>query len=264
MTEGFIDVPDSRLYYRIIGKGDPLVLVHAGVADSRMWDEQIGPFSETYRVISYDARGFGKSDPATTTYRPYEDLRAVLEHVGAEPARLLGMSMGADIVMNFASAYPDRAQAIILSGAGLESQDWSRLEKEWAAEEAAVDSGDYELAADINMRLWVAGVGRSLDDVEPNFREHAYQMVLPTLTPENTGESLDFERSWCETLEQIHVPLLAIVGSLDQPEMVASAKEIAARVPDARYAEIEGVAHLPNLERSDEFNRIVLDFLAGT
>lgn len=261
--EGFLDVPDSRIYYSVTGSGEPLVLVHAGIADSRMWDDQIGPFSQRYRVITYDARGFGKSDPATTDHRHYEDLRALLDHLEAGRVRLLGMSMGADIVMNFASAYPERVAAVIVSGTGLETQDWSRLETEWRAEEEAVNSGDYELASDINMRLWIAGAGRSLDGVDPAVVERARLMVAGTLTPENTGRSLDFEPPWCDTLEQINVPLLAIVGSLDQPEMVASAKEIAARVPNARYAEIESAAHLPNMERPAEFNRIVLDFLAS-
>lgn len=262
--EGFVDVADGRIVYQVTGTGEPLALIHAGVADSRMWSGQLDAMSARYQVITHDVRGFGKSTPAKTAHRRFEDLRAVLDQIGAARARLLGMSMGADVVMEFVLSYPERTAAIVLSGAGYENLDWSRLRTQWKAEEEAIEAGEMEQATDINMQLWIVGVGRTVGEMDPEMIKRTREMVAGTLTPENTGEALELEPPAGDRLAEIAVPALVMVGKLDQPEMIESAREIASRLPDARHTEMEGVAHLPNMEQPDQFNRLVMEFLTQT
>src|SRR5207302_4932662 len=97
---GYAGVDGGRLYYETSGKGPALVLIHAGFLDSRMWDTQFQLFSENYRVIRYDVRGFGNSDVARTKFSDYKDLRGILDHLGAKTASLVGVSNGGEMDVN--------------------------------------------------------------------------------------------------------------------------------------------------------------------
>src|SRR5215212_377472 len=113
---GTADVNGARQFYEVVGKGKSLVLVHAGIADGRMWDPQVGPFAERYRVVRYDMRGFGGSPAVAGAYSHHEDLRVLLDALCVEEAVLVGCSMGAKTVLDFALAYPERARALVLVG----------------------------------------------------------------------------------------------------------------------------------------------------
>jgi pimeloyl-ACP methyl ester carboxylesterase len=264
-SEGFLVLGDDRLFYRVVGDCEPLVLVHAGIADQRMWEEQIAGLSPDYRVIAYDVRGFGQSKPSTADHYVHEDLRALLDHLGVERTMLVGMSMGSGVVMDFSVAYPERTKAIVLSGAGYDHLDWSRLQEGWTAESEAVEAGDIARAVEINLGMWVVGIGRAVADLDIGVVARAREMIEGTLKPpENTGEALEPDPVSADRLGDVEVPALVLVGSFDQPEMIESAKEISSRIPHAKLVEMEGVAHLPNMERPEEFNRIVLEFLGQT
>ncbi len=81
-TTGFLEVPGASLYYECAGQGYPLVLIHAGIADSRMWDEQVAAFAPRYRVIRYDVRGFGQTRLGAGSFANYEDVAALLDASG--------------------------------------------------------------------------------------------------------------------------------------------------------------------------------------
>src|SRR3712207_8911911 len=123
MTEisngGFADVNGARLHYEIVGEGDPLVLVHAGIADGRMWEGQLGAFAHRNRVIRYDMRGFGRSAMVEGPYAHHEDLRALLDYLGIERALLVGCSMGGKTIIDFALQHPGRAGALVLAGSSV-------------------------------------------------------------------------------------------------------------------------------------------------
>ncbi len=94
VTVGYADLGDGKLYYEIEGKGETLVLCHAGFVDSRMWDDQWDIFTQNYRVLRFDMRGFGKSDPVTGPISRRRDLYCLLQKLGIKSAHLLGCSMG--------------------------------------------------------------------------------------------------------------------------------------------------------------------------
>ena len=108
MTAGYADLGDGKLYYEIEGEGEPLVLCHAGFVDSRMWDGQWKAFTQHYRVLRFDMRGFGKSDPVNGPVSRRRDLYCMLRKLGIERANLLGCSMGGEMVIDFALEHPEK------------------------------------------------------------------------------------------------------------------------------------------------------------
>ena len=119
VVEGMAPVTDGELYYRVYGRGEPVVLIHGGGLDHRMWDDQIEPLSETFRVIVFDVRGFGRSSSSEPRHRKFEDLAALLDHLEIRRVRLVGLSLGGRIAIDFALSYPDRVRSLVLAGPGL-------------------------------------------------------------------------------------------------------------------------------------------------
>src|SRR5256885_1566722 len=106
-TSGYVDLGDGRLYYEVAGEGEPLVLSHAGFVDSRMWDDQWQAFAQHYRVVRFDMRGYGKSDPVSKPISRRQDFLGVLRQLGIERAHLLGCSMSGEVVIDLALEHPE-------------------------------------------------------------------------------------------------------------------------------------------------------------
>ena len=120
------EVNGARLYYEAVGEGEPLVLVHAGIADSRMWEGQLTAFADRYRVIRYDMRGFGMTAMVDGPFSHHEDLRGLFDSLNVERVHLVGCSMGGGAALDFALEYPQRVGNLVLvdlpwAGSGLTS-----------------------------------------------------------------------------------------------------------------------------------------------
>ncbi len=107
VQSGFAEINGGKIYYEVAGSGHPLVLIHGGQMDRRMWDEQFDLFSKSYRVIRYDVRGFGKSPASTNVYADEEDLAALLKYLQVDKAYIVGLSLGGRIAIDFALTHPD-------------------------------------------------------------------------------------------------------------------------------------------------------------
>ena len=103
---GFARTNGAQLYFEIVGDGEPLVLVHAGIADGRMWERQLAAFARRYRVIRYDMRGFGSFAMVEWPYVDGENLRALRDFIGIEMALLVGCSIGGRTIIDFAPQNP--------------------------------------------------------------------------------------------------------------------------------------------------------------
>ena len=261
---GFADINGARIYYEVAGAGHPLVLVHAGIADSRMWDDQFAAFAKQYRTVRYDLRGFGRTEMVAGPFSHREDLHGLLRFLGIDRAHLLGCSMGGATIIDFALERPGLISALVPVCAGVSGNKRSGPPpKEWAELEAADRAGDLERVSELEVRIWVDGPHRTPDQVDPAIRDKVRAMNLIALrTPEDLGSEGRLDPPAIGRLGEIGAPTLVIVGDLDQPHVVATADRLAAAVAGARRAVIAGAAHLPNMERPAEFNRLVLDFLA--
>ncbi|HEV2580269.1 MAG TPA: alpha/beta hydrolase, partial [Ktedonobacteraceae bacterium] len=106
-TTGFVEIYGAPLYYEVAGDGPALVLIHEGIADSRMYDDQFDAFAQQYRVVRYDLHGFGKSGAPEQAYTHHGALHGLLRHLGIERAALMGMSLGGITALDFALSYPE-------------------------------------------------------------------------------------------------------------------------------------------------------------
>ncbi|WP_030572259.1 alpha/beta fold hydrolase [Streptomyces aureocirculatus] len=260
----FLDTADGPLAYRDTNWGTPLVLLHGGFVDHRMWDDQIARFSRNFRVIAPDVRGHGWSANASVPFRQTDDLAALLRHLDVGPAVLVGLSMGAGIAVDTAIEHPDLVRALVVSGAGTSEPEYADpwvkgIQAEWARAAATGDAAAFA-AAHLS---FVAGPHRTFDDVEPSVVHRVRDMVTHTLSKHTGAEPpkiLPVTDTWARAAE-IDVPVLALSGAVDSEDCLAMAERLASSVVDGRTVTIEGCAHYPNMERPDAFNDALQTFL---
>jgi pimeloyl-ACP methyl ester carboxylesterase len=230
-----------------------------------MWDSQWRTYPEQYRVVRYDMRGFGKSPPARGKFSFADDLIQLLDDLELGPAALVGGSMGGSVAMEATVARPDLVSALLLVAPGLRGHEFSdETRAGWAEEEAALERGDLDAAVEVNLRMWVDGIQRSPADVDPEVRRRVGEMQMRAfelwqdagVDPEPEAR-VEYEKR----LGEIDVPTLILVGDLDLPEMHEIADRLEAEIPSARRETIAGTAHVPSMERPEEFDRLVLEFL---
>ena len=262
---GIADVNGARLYYEVAGSGQPLVFVHAGIADHRMWDDQFDVFAQQYRVIRYDARGFGRSDMPPGPFAFRDDLYGLLKHLGAEKAWLVGCSMGGATSLDFTLEHPEMVGALVLIGSGLGGYPYEESPLDTEAEDA-IKARDFERANELDLRLWVDGLNRTPEQVRPGVRERVSEMNMASLRRIDEQEQAQQQRldpPAAGRLGEIGAPTLVIVGDRDVRDIQRIADALEQGIPNARKVVMADAAHVPNMEWPDEFNRIVLDFLGG-
>ncbi|MGW1952949.1 alpha/beta fold hydrolase [Streptomyces sp. NPDC001920] len=260
----FFASADGDLAYRDLGAGDPVVLLHSGYADHRVFDDQMTALAAHYRVIAPDVRGHGFSANASRPFRWADDLAGLLRHLDVGPAALVGLCMGSAVATDTALEYPELVRAVVVSGAGtseFEFTDPGTLEH--VAEAARLlAAGDVEGWLD-HFARGVAGPHRTVDEVDPEVVHRLREMVAHTLAKHTPGEQewhVPLNDTW-PRLPKIDVPVLAVHGALDAPDSIAMAERVARTVPDGRSLTVDGVGHYPNMEKPQVFNEIVLEFL---
>ncbi|MBA2681736.1 MAG: alpha/beta hydrolase [Ktedonobacteraceae bacterium] len=263
-TTGFLDVQAASLYYEVAGKGYPLLLLHAGVADSRMWDDQFPIFAQHYRTLPYDLRGFGQSRWESGPFASYEDPVALFNLLGVQKAHVIGISFGAIVALDFALAHPERVASLVLVAPSVGGTQPSEQIRRFSQEEdALVEKGDLPAATELNLRFWVDGPQRTATQVNPTVRQRVYEMQYHAFTvpmPEDADEQ-ELQPSAITRLADVRVPTLIIVGDLDLPEKLELTAHLASSIPGARSEIITGAAHMVSMEQPQQFNRIVLNFL---
>lgn len=265
---GFVDHGNARLYYETAGQGVPFVMIHAGVADSRQWNNEFEFFARNYQVVRYDMRGYGKSEPVDGEFNHMDDLIAVLNALEIrEPVILMGCSMGGGLAMDFALTHPSRVKALILVGSGPRGLELDvPSPAKFADAEKAFEAGDLDLVAEIETQIWFDGTGRTPEQVNQGMRKLLYEMNRQALAHEakQLGQRLpNAETPAFDRLGELKIPVLIIVGAHDTPYILAAADYMAERIPSAQKVTIEDAAHLPNMDHPEKFQAIVMKFLEG-
>jgi 3-oxoadipate enol-lactonase len=262
---GFVEVKGTRFYVESAGEGEPLVLLHAGITDSRMWDEQFTEFAQHFRVVRYDRRGFGRTETRSGAgaYSHREDLYELLRALEIERARLVGCSQGGKIATDFTLAHAKLTEALILVAPALGGFEFAGEEPEQLKELALADeAGDVERVGELELQIWVDGPRRKPHEVDSRLRERVREMNRIALNaPQDFGTEQPLEPPAVGRLKEIRVPTLVLVGDLDTPRTLAASRTLAEEIDGARMVIIEGAAHLPSMEHPAEFNRHVLSFL---
>ena len=262
LVTGFATIEGRRVYYEVKGQGPAIVLIHGFSLDTRMWDPQFDAFAQSHRVVRYDISGYGRSTVPETLISSSNELAALLKALGIDKTTVVGMSMGGSVAINFTLEHPEMVDALITVGSTLGgySMREPRATRTQRVFSLARDSGlaiakeawlhDPFLTPVVDTSAIRARIRRIIADWT------GIQLTNPAMARFLPTHPLAIAR-----LEEIGVPTLAIVGELDDPNPRAVADTIAARVPGAKKATIPGSGHLLNLERPNEFNKLVLDFL---
>jgi 3-oxoadipate enol-lactonase len=261
---GYAEVNGARIAYDVSGRGHPVLLLHAGLGDRRMWDDQIPAFAEHFTVIRFDARGFGETRMPAEPYSSNGDAVALLDHLGIERAHFVGVSMGSQTAIEAAVAAPERVSALVAVGARTGMPVSATLRAGWDRVNALEAAGDIAGAVEYELRMWVDGPERGPEAVDPVVREWVREMDAALFGRDDVdGEELPLEPPAAERLAEIVAPTLIVYGDQDVYDVREAAAPLVASIPGARLEVIPDAAHLPQLERPELFNEIVLGFLRG-
>lgn len=241
-----------------------MVLVHAGIADGRMWQPQVDALGTTHRLIVPDLRGFGATPLPDGEFSHVEDLISLTSSLGIERAIWVGCSMGASVVLDLALARPDLVSGMVLANtvpSGFQITD-PITRSGWAEAEQAFERGDLEQAAEVEMAMWLVGPSRQRSAVSAELQALVVEMVLASYR-HGEGEHVGPARLAIDHLDEIVAPTLVITGGHDQAQFRSAAELLAEKIGGARFHIVDDAAHLPNLERPLKFNAILLPFIEG-
>ncbi len=261
-----VDVPGARLFTVVDGDGPPIVLLHAGIADLRAWDALVPHLvGAGYRAVRFDHRGIGRSKTESVDFSRRADVLAVMDALGIERAALVGNSLGGMTALDVAIESPRRVVALVLVATGIGGFDGGATPEEQAIEaemEAAERDGDADRLADLDVRLWVDGVGQPPTRVEPAIRDLVWRMDRPSCAPDHVhARPIPLLPSANERLADVAVPTLAVDGALDTSGSHAAAARVASTVPGARLAVVPDVAHMVGMEAPGALASLVVEHL---
>ncbi len=255
-------------YDRAGPRGDlPIVLIHAGVADRRMWDPQWAALGADRDVVRLDLRGFGDSTKRPDgALSPVDDVLALLAELDIAQCHLVGASYGAGVAVEVALTRPELVASLLLAapGGSLIAEATPDLRAFFDAERSALAGDDLDAAVEANLGWWVAGPQRELTAVDPTVSELVRRMQRRAfeLTADwDDVEEQELDPPALDRLAEIGVPTLVLVGALDLDAIVDTARRVTAGIPGARQVDWPDTAHVPSLERPDDFTALLAEWL---
>ncbi len=255
----------ARIHYQRSGSGFPVLLIHAGIADSRMWEPQAAALGDRFDLIRPDLRGYGQSELPPAGYSMRADLIGLLDHLKVDRAHVVGCSMGGIVAIDLTLENPARVERLVLIGSGVGGSNLGEADKDLFADvDAAEASGDHDALNRAEVRLWVDGPRRPEGSAPAAVRELVYDMNgLALRSNFDSAPHQRLDPPAIKRLHEIRAPTLVIVGDEDLPHANVNADLLTSKIDGARKAVIHGAAHLPSLERPAEFNRLAVDFFLG-
>lgn len=248
-----------------MGEGLPVVFLHAGVCDKRMWEAQMAAVAEDgWQAIAYDRRGYGETVSEDAPFNHVDDLEAVLGAHGIHAAVFVGCSMGGGVAIDFALRHPGRVIGLVLiatSVTGAPLAECTEAEQHIeVAEEAAQERGDLDMINRVDAHAWLDGPRAQSGRVGGAVRElfldmNALALNKPELTLEEKRPG-----AW-RRVGDIAAPSLLLVGDEDFSAIIERHDYLSEEMPNAFAAVLEGVAHIPSIERPELVNSMLLEFL---
>jgi 3-oxoadipate enol-lactonase len=250
-------------YYQADGVGAPVILLHAGVADSRMWDAHWASLTQSNFVIRCDLPGYGQSGVPDQPFSYPAQVLRLLDHLQIDRVHVVGVSWGGSVALDVALMVPERVASLTLvcpsvNGAP-ESEELRQFSKQ---EEALLEQGDLDAAVELNVRTWVDGPFREANEVDPAIRDAVREMQRHAFTvpvPEG-AELIRLQPPAYQHLEEVSTRTLVLVGALDLAPVVALAAEVAERIPDAQLLTFPDTAHMLPMEQPEVFVRVLRSF----
>jgi len=263
LKTGFIEVDGGKIYYEEKGQGNVVVLLHPGLTDLRMWNKQVSNLSKNYRVICYDQRGYGKSDIPTEKYSTNKDLLTLLDSLGIEKVNLVGICMGGLHALEFVNEYPDKVEKIILSGTAFLN---------WKYPESVIKK-NIEFS-----NIVQEGAEKAIETIktDPFWKQtypsdkypEAQKLFLEYLNENKKAFSVHWQLkeqdlTTIDKVSEINKPVLIIRPEFEMDYVVEIADYLLDSIKGSLSVDIENAGHFANMERSEKFNEIILEFLSN-
>lgn len=253
MRSGVFSFNNGDIYYEVGGSGHPIVFIHGFSLDHRMWRPQVKILSKSHQVITYDMRGFGKSSLPTGRYSHHQDLKALLDHLGIKQTHLIGLSLGGEVAIDFTITHPEMANSLILLESSL---------------------GGYASTVDWDVRAVETGV----DKAKVNWLNHPVfaQSVINPLARKALEEAMSDYSGWhwfnsdprtklrpraMEQLANVKTPTLIAVGNKDLSYYHDIAKILHSTIRGSQLAYIADAGHMVNIEKANEINKLISNFI---
>ncbi|MFD8595465.1 alpha/beta fold hydrolase [Kitasatospora sp. NPDC059646] len=237
--DGLIRVGDGDVWAADSGgDGPPLVLLHPGVGDSRIWDGLLPELTGRYRVIRYDVRGYGRSPRPTAAYSNLADLYAVLDRFGLDRVHLVGCSMGGGTALGLARRQPERAASLVLLCPGVPGYPWPAEPEADAEYDRLVAGGDLDGLTAFGLREWAAAGSDAAAVAQLRSAARAW----PDEDIHQQPDPPVFDRLG----ELAGIPATVLIGDLDRRPAIDCAERTAARL-GCELVRLTGVDHLPPL-----------------
>ena len=236
------------------GDGPPLVLLHPGVGDSRIWEPVLPALTAPYRVIRYDAPGFGRSPAPRAKFSLLADLITVLDRYRLDRVAIVGCSQGGGSALGLALRQPARVSALVLLCPGVPGFPWPEEPDELDAEyERALEAGDVDALAGLLQRIWAAA------GPTPAVMEQLRSAARAAIS---SGDLEQQDPPVFDRLGEISVPTSLLVGDADYPPLLEANRQAAARIPGCELTVVPGMDHLPPLREPDLVLRTITSTLS--
>jgi pimeloyl-ACP methyl ester carboxylesterase len=270
-STGFDAIAAGQLHFDKSGQGPAVVFIHAGIADSRMWNREFELYGKNYTVVRFDLHGLGQTGGATEPYWDIHDIHALLKYLDISSATLVGCSNGGRIALDFVLEYPSMVNALLLlapalSGwtPALDPEGQSVYDKD-AARSAEIpadwEAGSEEEALEELRLYWAsAQVGDNLELVRKMMKENAREIFTDASARLNRG----LQPPAAGRLGSIIVPTLVLYGDRDEPTIGYIARRVAREIPHARFVPVSGADHLINLSQPAAFDTALRELLPPT
>lgn len=264
-----LTVPGAELYYET--DGDPsapaLLLIHAGIANLRMWDPQITALAKHHFVVRFDTRGFGQTVTTNVDFSHRADALAVLDHVGVGTVTLIGCSRGGSIAIDVAVEHPERASGLVVIGGGPSGFPEVELTDAedvlFDALDEAFDAGDWPRLARLEVELWAVGPLRRAADLDPGFIAAAHTLNRANVVhAEDAPVPQPLDPPAVDRVVDLELPALIAVGECGVTPALAQYEYLLETVPRASGCTFRDTAHLPSVEHPEEFQRVLIAWLA--
>ena len=265
MHETFaVSVRSGSLAGTMVGEGLPVVFLHAGVCDKRMWLGQMEAVAEDgWHAIAYDRRGYGESVSEDVPFSHLDDLEAVLKALGIHAAVFVGCSLGGGLAVDFALRHPGRVIGLVLIGTSVTGSPWRSSEAESmieAAEEDAFERGDLEMLNRVQAHEWLDGPRAQSGRVGGEVRALFLDMNGKALAKPGLSQEERPREAWSR-VGTIGAPTMLLVGDEDFTALIERHDHLSEEMPNAFAAVLEGTAHIPSIERPELVNALLLEFL---
>lgn len=256
---GIAQFDGARVAWWSEGEGPPLVLVHAGVADARMWEPLLPALTASHRVVRFDMRGFGSTRSAPGTFAPARDLARLLEALEIERAHVVGASLGGLVSLELAATEPARVASLVLLAPALPDIEPSpRLLAFADAEEKAIAVGQIDDAVEINVLMWAGDSEAATRALVREMQRTAFELQL-----RERSESDELDPPVSERLSTILASTTIAIGDRDVSDFDAIAERLERELPDARLQRIADAGHLLALDQPEAVARVILRHLDG-